>query len=225
MKFLEPAKTTLRAWVAKVPRWGWSVLAAMVALLVVLWGYRFSWTGFSEDSWRKRDFLEYRRAKTLWDWMGLLIVPVVLAVGGYWFTQRREDLSLITPARKKVKYEPEASARGWLVPAGIHERTRRARMIHFLAGVIRSRINVGRRSRSATRDAGRRSGSATRDAGRRSGSVRRGGIRKNASLSTTACVRRTCRGISTAWRNSFLIRICGPRNRMTWFGILHGHGL
>jgi hypothetical protein len=82
-----------RALRAKMPGWGWIVLAAIVVLLVVRWGYRFPWTGFGEATFPKSDKLEYRPARTLWDWLGLLIIPGLLAVGGYWFTHRREELA------------------------------------------------------------------------------------------------------------------------------------
>lgn len=42
-------------------------------LALIAFGYSFSWTGFSR--------------KTLWDWLQLLIIPVVLAVGGFWLSQ------------------------------------------------------------------------------------------------------------------------------------------
>jgi hypothetical protein len=40
-----------------------------VLVLLILTGYRLTWTGFLN--------------KTLWDWLQLLIIPAVLAVGGY----------------------------------------------------------------------------------------------------------------------------------------------
>jgi uncharacterized protein YjbI with pentapeptide repeats len=74
---------------------------SLIVFLVVAipWGYwaphtRFgAWTGFGEFTRPKADDQEYQRSKTLWDWMGLLIVPVFLAVGGVWFAQSRESLS------------------------------------------------------------------------------------------------------------------------------------
>jgi hypothetical protein len=105
MKLLKAAKTTpaawvakvpVRAWVAKVPRWGWAGLVIILILLLILLGYSDSasgWTGFREEIRYRSEYLEDKRAKTLWDWIGLLIVPVVLAIGGYWLTQHRECLS------------------------------------------------------------------------------------------------------------------------------------
>ncbi len=42
----------------------------LVGIAVIIAGYRFNW-GFS--------------TKTLWDWLQLLIIPIVLAIGGYLF--------------------------------------------------------------------------------------------------------------------------------------------
>jgi hypothetical protein len=87
------ARKRLLARLAKVPRWGWIVLATIAALLLVRWGYEFPWTGFAETYVPKSNETEYRPAKTVWDWLGLLIIPVLLAIGGYVFTHRRETLA------------------------------------------------------------------------------------------------------------------------------------
>jgi hypothetical protein len=54
---------------------------ALVFLLIVLGGYvqHWEWTGLAVDT-------NYPKRK-LWDWLKLLIVPVVLALGGYLFTR------------------------------------------------------------------------------------------------------------------------------------------
>jgi uncharacterized protein YjbI with pentapeptide repeats len=52
-------------------------LALLVLLLAVIrLGYAFSWTGFAEYHGRSG---EYHRAKDLWDWLQLLLLPGVLA--------------------------------------------------------------------------------------------------------------------------------------------------
>jgi uncharacterized protein YjbI with pentapeptide repeats len=58
------------------------MIAFLVALIVLVLGYwqKWSWTGFS--------------TKTLWDWLQLLIVPIILAIGGFWLNhiqQAREQ--------------------------------------------------------------------------------------------------------------------------------------
>src|SRR5215210_5632192 len=50
-------------------------ITSLAFLLIVICGYLFGWkwTGLPK--------------RTLWDWLDLLIVPVVLAIGGYLFTR------------------------------------------------------------------------------------------------------------------------------------------
>src|SRR4051812_25755538 len=45
-----------------------------------------AWFGVSESRWTKGPDQEFRPAKTLWDWLQLLIVPAVLALGAIAFT-------------------------------------------------------------------------------------------------------------------------------------------
>lgn len=52
------------------------------------WAYHQPWTGL--DQYIPASEKE-QRAKTLWDWMDLLIVPVVLGAGAYWFNSRRDE--------------------------------------------------------------------------------------------------------------------------------------
>jgi uncharacterized protein YjbI with pentapeptide repeats len=61
-----------------------AVLTVVIALARI--GYRYQWTGFGEEVRPETDAHDVRRAKTLWDWLALLIIPVVLAVGGLWFS-------------------------------------------------------------------------------------------------------------------------------------------
>ncbi len=61
--------------------WVVGIVVALALVLMVICGYvfRWKWTGLVADAsypWR-----------TLWDWLGLLVVPVVLAIGGYLFTR------------------------------------------------------------------------------------------------------------------------------------------
>src|SRR5260221_990524 len=61
-------------------------------LALIAFGYRLSWTGFLK--------------KNLWDWLQLLIIPVVLAIAGFWLSQiqkRREER--ITQGQKEVEQE------------------------------------------------------------------------------------------------------------------------
>jgi uncharacterized protein YjbI with pentapeptide repeats len=62
-----------------------AVIAALAFLITVICGYLFvwKWTGLPK--------------RTLWDWLDLLIVPAVLAIGGYLFTRsentRAQDIA------------------------------------------------------------------------------------------------------------------------------------
>lgn len=50
--------------------------------------YQCDWTGFGDCDFVKESSDEdYRPEKTLWDWLELLVIPVVLAVGGYIFNR------------------------------------------------------------------------------------------------------------------------------------------
>jgi hypothetical protein len=61
-----------------------TILIALFAALVVLviGGYKFNWdwAGFNGNS---------KSGKTLWDWLQLLFMPVVLAAAGFWFNHRK----------------------------------------------------------------------------------------------------------------------------------------
>jgi uncharacterized protein YlxW (UPF0749 family) len=68
----------LRSWWRKrrKPLIGVAITVLVVGVLALLtFGYllRWAWTGFL--------------TKTLWDWLQLLIIPVVLAVAGFWLNQ------------------------------------------------------------------------------------------------------------------------------------------
>ena len=72
---------------------GIGLAAVLGFLIIVVCGYVFgwSWTGLPRSEVNPNTL----PPKTLWDWLDLLIVPVVLAVGGYLFTlsenQRNRD--------------------------------------------------------------------------------------------------------------------------------------
>src|SRR5258708_25361959 len=72
-----------------------AIVVVAVALIIV---YRFDWAGF--NGYTQVSTIHtisgptagtvtrtelYQPGKTLWDWMQLLFIPVVLAVAGFWF--------------------------------------------------------------------------------------------------------------------------------------------
>jgi uncharacterized protein YjbI with pentapeptide repeats len=62
-----------------------AVLTVVILLLIRL-GYRYEWTGFGEAPQPKTADREIRPKKTLWDWMSLFIIPLILTAGGVWFS-------------------------------------------------------------------------------------------------------------------------------------------
>lgn len=73
-------------------RWFAGLFAALLVLTILArLGYRYEWTGFGEDVRQKTETQDIRRAKTLWDWLQLLIIPAVLAFGGLLLTQAQDE--------------------------------------------------------------------------------------------------------------------------------------
>ena len=71
-----------------IAKWALGILATLIVLGVLAWliwlGYFYEWTGFGFYTNTKG---EVERAKTVWDWLDLLIVPAVVAIGGLVFTR------------------------------------------------------------------------------------------------------------------------------------------
>src|SRR3712207_133415 len=67
-----------------------TVVAAVVMLIRI--GQHYEWTGFGESVQPKPDNQERQPRKTLWDWLQLIIVPLALAVIGYWFSGQQDML-------------------------------------------------------------------------------------------------------------------------------------
>jgi uncharacterized protein YjbI with pentapeptide repeats len=75
-------------------KWLLIVMALLLLGLIVYWAF---WPYRAPES---TGFLFYDadsdrlRARTLWDWMGLLIIPAVLALGALWFNKTQKDTEL-----------------------------------------------------------------------------------------------------------------------------------
>ncbi len=64
------------------------IVGTLALLVVSIWvGYRFDVTGFAAAGNPKTQ--QYQPAKTLWDWLQLLIVPAVLAGATLWFNAQQ----------------------------------------------------------------------------------------------------------------------------------------
>jgi len=91
--------------VRELSRRSWLIIAAsavVVAFLVSFviwpaWGYHLDWTGLGASRSPVKSpkaLFDYYPSKTLWDWMQLLVVPVVLAGAALWFNamaKRRDE--------------------------------------------------------------------------------------------------------------------------------------
>jgi uncharacterized protein YjbI with pentapeptide repeats len=63
------------------------LLVGLIVLIYVAYQFKWDWTGFNQRI--GPNTLQYQSAKTLWDWLQLLFVPVVLTLGAIWFTARQ----------------------------------------------------------------------------------------------------------------------------------------
>jgi hypothetical protein len=79
--------------------WTVGVVVALV-VLIRIGGYALPWTGFGQAEVGQ----DVRPAKTLWDWLKLLVVPPVLAIGGYLFT-RSENRATQAAAERRAQDE------------------------------------------------------------------------------------------------------------------------
>ena len=91
-------------------------IVLVVAITLIIVGYWFDWAGF--NGYNKITVAhtisgtnagtvirteEYQPGRTLWDWMQLLIIPAVLAVGGFWFNHReRKEAELRADTERKA---------------------------------------------------------------------------------------------------------------------------
>src|SRR5437660_12349664 len=76
-----------------------ATLAGFAAIILLIsFGYQADWTGFNKHIEPTLVGQQELLAKTLWDWMQLLIVPVMLAGGALWFnhTMSQKDQKLTT---------------------------------------------------------------------------------------------------------------------------------
>src|SRR5690242_18827727 len=73
-----------------------AAIVLVVGIVLIVVTYRFAWTGFT--------------GKTLWDWLQLLIVPLVLVIGGFWLSQ----LQKTTEQRSTRDNQHEAALQAYI---------------------------------------------------------------------------------------------------------------
>jgi hypothetical protein len=79
------------------------VLTVVGILILIGVGYRFEWTGFGERDREKTETGEIQRRKTLWDWMSLLLVPLMIAGIASWFTWWQNNSQQALGARQQAQ--------------------------------------------------------------------------------------------------------------------------
>ena len=90
---------------AAILRWGIPILAVLVLAAMIWIGYHQKWTGFGESMTSAGEPIP---AKTLWNWLELLIIPVVLATGAVWFNWSQQQLEFaVTEERAQIERELE----------------------------------------------------------------------------------------------------------------------
>src|SRR6266699_1972389 len=92
-------------------------LIILTAFTLAVWMFGWDWTGFNggysqititSTNHGTTTVTAKPPGKTLWDWMQLLIIPIVLAVGGLWFNQIQKDREQ-KAADERTKTERDAA--------------------------------------------------------------------------------------------------------------------
>jgi flagellar basal body-associated protein FliL len=79
------------------------ILVVLIAFALAVFLFGWDWTGLGPYTPPTKNN-NFQRGKTLWDWLQLLIVPIMLVIGGFWLNQiqkSREEES----AKKRAEAE------------------------------------------------------------------------------------------------------------------------
>jgi uncharacterized protein YjbI with pentapeptide repeats len=68
---------------------GLGLTAILTTIIILGYVYNWDWVGVGVNT-QENYADETLRSKTLWDWLDLIIVPLILAVGLFWLQQREE---------------------------------------------------------------------------------------------------------------------------------------
>src|SRR6266516_6405042 len=95
-------------------------IAQIIGLIVVIGlivsfigGYFFDWGWAGLGPYTSPPHTsssEFQRGKTLWDWMQLLFIPIVLAVAGFWFNHRERKAAELRDENERKAAELRAEA-------------------------------------------------------------------------------------------------------------------
>ncbi len=117
----------LRSWWQQIKKHrvaiGVVAIVLVVAITLIIVGYWFDWAGFSgynkitvahtisgTNAGTVIRTEEYQPGRTLWDWMQLLFIPVVLAVAGFWFNHRERKAAELRAENERQAAELRAEA-------------------------------------------------------------------------------------------------------------------
>lgn len=64
------------------------IVAGLALILLILAGYSQDWTGFSAQVDTEGHIYP---AKTLWDWITIVTIPIVLGLGAFWFSRAERE--------------------------------------------------------------------------------------------------------------------------------------
>jgi uncharacterized protein YjbI with pentapeptide repeats len=130
-------------------RLGYVPLVIVVLLTLIRLGYRYEWTGFSETSRPKDEMRDIQPRKTLWDWMQLLFVPVMLAIlaGGLtWWQTSSERARLV----EEAAHQEELRAQNTAVQDYLDQMTTLMLEDHLRNSVVNSEVrNIAQARTSA----------------------------------------------------------------------------
>src|SRR5947209_19912084 len=77
------------------------IIAALIAFILAVWWFGWDWTGFNggysqitttSTSQGTTTTTAKPPEKTLWDLLQLLIIPLVITIGGLWYSQVQKDI-------------------------------------------------------------------------------------------------------------------------------------
>src|SRR6266852_6963521 len=84
------------------------LLIAFIAFTLAVHWFGWDWTGFNGYS---PPTPQYQRGKTLWDWLQLLVVPLILAIGGFWLNQLQKSREQRATEERAEREKREAEQR------------------------------------------------------------------------------------------------------------------
>src|SRR6266581_4030378 len=108
------------------------IVAVIIFALAVYW-FGWDWTGFTSATGPTlKPNEQYRPAKTLWDVLQLLIVPIILAIGGFWLNQIQKDRDQKAEKAQKLREEDAAKEREKLERASREDNQREAALQAYI---------------------------------------------------------------------------------------------